>query len=101
ASAIALVEDQIHDGEDGLEALMEQVWRGHAKWNSRFFDLPLFSHQTLRHGAFRDEKGAGNLVGGKAAEGTQGERDLCFDGESRMTAGEEQFQSLVTKHRGI
>jgi hypothetical protein len=101
ATAVPLVEDQVDDGEDGVEARGEQVCRWHAERDRRSFDLALGSHQPLRHRAFRHQEGAGDLVGAEPAEGAQGERDLRLDRERRVTAGEDELQALVRKRRGL
>ncbi|MDP4503400.1 hypothetical protein Q9G87_15615 [Nonomuraea sp. G32] len=97
AAAVALVEDQVNDGENRIEPLAEQVARWNPRRDPRCFDLALGPHQPLRHRALRYEEGAGDLVGGEPAEGPQGERHLLLDRERRMTAGEDELQALVGK----
>jgi hypothetical protein len=101
AAAVALVEDQVDDGEDGVETLAEQVSRWHPERDRRSSDLALGPHQPLRHRGIRYQEGTGDLVGGEPAEGAQGERDLCLDRERRVTAGEDELQALVGKRRGV
>ena len=79
ATAVALIEDQVNDGENGVETLAEQVNRWHAKRDCRSFDLSLGPHQPLRHRALRYQEGTGDLVGAEPPEGAQGERNLRLD----------------------
>ena len=101
AAAVALIEDQVNDGENGVETLTEQVIRWHAERDPRRFDLSLGPHQPLRHRAFGYQEGTGDLVGAEPAEGAQGERHLRLDREGRVTAGEDEFQALVRERRGL
>jgi hypothetical protein len=101
AAAVALVVDQVDDGENGVETLAEQVNRWHAKRDRRRFDLALGPHQPLRHRALRYQEGPGDLVRGEPAQGAQGERNLRLDRERRVTAGEDELQALVRKRRGV
>jgi len=77
------------------------VRRWHAKRDPRRFDLSLGAHQSLRHRALRYQEGTGDFVGGEPAESAQGERDLRLDRERWVTAGEDELQALVGKHRGV
>jgi hypothetical protein len=71
------------------------VNRRHAKRDLRSFDLSLGPHQPLRHRALRYQEGTGDLVGAEPADSAQGERNLRLDRERRVTAGEDELQSLV------
>ncbi len=101
AAAVALVEDQVDDRENGVETLTEQMSRWYAKRDLGGFDLPLGAHQPLRHRALRYQEGTGDLVGTEPAEGAQGERNLRLDRESWVAAGEDELQALVRKRRGL
>ncbi|ODU05164.1 MAG: hypothetical protein ABS81_08335 [Pseudonocardia sp. SCN 72-86] len=69
AAAVALVEDQVDDGEDGVETFPQQVRGRHAERDGGGLDLAFRAHETLRHRGFGDEEGAGDLVGREPAEG--------------------------------
>jgi hypothetical protein len=77
------------------------VIRGYAEWDPRRFDLAFGPDQPLRHGALWYQEGAGDLVGAEPAESAQGERHLRLDRERRVTAGEDELQTLVRKGRGL
>jgi hypothetical protein len=47
------------------------------------------------HGGFRHEKGAGDLRGGQAADGPQGQRDLRRWRQRRVAAHEQQDEGVV------
>jgi hypothetical protein len=87
AAAVALIEDQVDNGENGIEPLAEQMRRWHSKRDRRRFDLALCPDQPLRHRALRYQEGAGDLAGGESAQAAQGERNLRLDREGRVTAG--------------
>jgi hypothetical protein len=101
ATSVALVEDQVDDGENGVEAFAQQVNRRHSERNRRCSDLSLGSHQPLRHRALRYQEGTGDLVGAEPAEGAQGERNLRLARERRVTAGEDELQTLIRKRRAL
>jgi hypothetical protein len=77
------------------------VSRRHPERDAGGFDLALRSHQSLRHGRRRHEEGARDLVGRKAAQRAQRERDLSIDGERRMAAGEDEFEPFVAKRHRV
>jgi hypothetical protein len=54
----------------------------------------------LRHRRLGDVEGVGDLLGGEAADGAQGQRDLGSGGEVGVTAAEEQEQGVVALLRG-
>ena len=79
AAAVALVVDQVDDGQHGVEAFAEQMSRRDPEGDPGRLDLALGPHQPLRHRALRHQEGAGDLVGGQSAQRAQGERDLRLD----------------------
>lgn len=99
AAPVALVEDQVHDGEHGVETLAEQVLRRYAEGDPRRFDLALGPHQPLRHRWLRHQERPGDLGGGQPAQGAKGERNLRLEAERRVTAGEDELEALVGKRR--
>ena len=91
----ALVEDQVDDGQHRRQPFGQQVRGRHAKGNAGGLDLALGAHQALRHRRLRDQEGAGDLVGGEAAQRAQGQRHLGVEGERRVAAGEDELEALV------
>ena len=74
---------------------------GDAERDSRSLDLALRPDQPLGHRLPRDEEGAGDLLGGQPSERPEGQRDLAFERECRVAAGEEQLEALVGNRRLI
>ena len=58
-------------------------------------DLPLRSHQPLRHGRRWNEKRARDFVGFEAAQRTKGQCDLGFERERGVAAGEDQSEAVI------
>ena len=101
AATVALVEDQVDDRQHGGQPIGQQVVRRNAERDSGSLDLPLCPHQPLGHGRLSDQECASDLSGAQAPERPQGEGDLLVGGERRMTAGENEFESLVWKCRRV
>src|SRR5919106_1651466 len=101
APGVALVEDQVDDGEHGGKSVGQQVGGRHPKRDPGGPDLVLRAHQSLGHRRLRDQESARNLARGQAAERPQGESDLCIGSECRMTAGEDEFEPLIWKRRRV
>ena len=97
--AVSLVEDEVDDREHGGQPVRKEMVGRHTKRDPGRLDLALCPHQPLRHGLLRDEEGAGDLIGGQAAEGAQRQSDLRVHRQSGMTAGEDELQALVRKRR--
>ena len=55
----------------------------------------LGADDALGDGGLGDEKGAGDFVGGEAAEQAEGERDAGFGGEHGMAGDEDEAQEVV------
>ena len=98
---VALVEDQVDDGQNRPQPLRQQVVRRDAERDAGVTDLPLRTNEPLGHGRLRDEEGARNLLGGQAAERPKRQRDLRLGCERRMAAREDQAQLLVGNHLGL
>ncbi len=92
---VPLVEDQVDDGENGVEALRQDVVRRHAVGNPGFADLLFGPHEPLRHRRRGEQKGAPDLLRRESAERFQGQRDLRFRSERRMAAREDEPQAVV------
>src|ERR1017187_3308280 len=99
AAAVALVEDQVDDSEHGGKPIRHHVVRRHPERDSGGLDLSLCPDQPLRHRRLGHEEGARYLLGGEPAEGPKCEGHLSLDGESRMTAGEDELESFVRERR--
>ena len=99
AAAVPLVEDQVDDREDGVEALAEQVVRWHAERDACRLDLALGPDEALRHRALRYEEGPGDLVRRQPAQRAEGERDLRLDRERGVAAREDELDALVREGR--
>ena len=101
AAPVALVEDQIDHRQHRGEPVGQEVGRGYAERDPGGLDLVLRADQPLRHRLLRDEEGAGDLLGGQAAERPEGQRDLAVERQRRVAAGEEQLEPLVGNRRLI
>jgi hypothetical protein len=95
AATVALVEDQVDDREHRGEPIGQQVVGRHPERDPGGLDLALGPHEPLGHRRLGDEEGSGDLAGGQAAEGVQGQSDLRVGGQRGVTAGEDELQSLV------
>jgi hypothetical protein len=104
-ATVALVEDQVDHGEHGGEPVGQQVVGRHPKRDPCGLDLALGPHQPLGHRRFGDQECASDLAGCQSPERPKGESDLRVSGECRMTAREDELESLVRKcrrvHRGL
>ena len=91
-------EHPIDDGEHAFDSLLEHCGIGRLIRNAGVADFFLGAHQALRHRVFADQKGARHGLRGQSADFAQGERDLRFLVERRMTAGEYQTQPIVAEN---
>jgi hypothetical protein len=99
AGRVALVEDEVDDGEDAGQAVGDLGVAGDAIGDPRRRDLALGAHQPLGHRRLRHEEGARDLPRGQPAEGPQGQRDAGVHRQRRVTAGEDQAQAVVVEGR--
>ena len=99
AAAVALVEDQVDDGEDRGQALGEQMIRRDAEGDAGGLDLPLRPQQPLRHRLVGHEERAGDLLGLQPAQRSQRQRHLRLELERGVAAREEELQPLVRDRR--
>jgi hypothetical protein len=95
APSIALVEDQVDDGEHRCEALREQVRRRNPERDPRGPDLVLRAHEPLRHRRLGDEERACDLVGRQPPERAQRQRDLSVERQGWMAASEQELEALI------
>ena len=68
---IALIEDQVQDRADVIDALGETRRRGNVEGNLRFADLAFAAYDTLCHRRGRHEKRRGDFLRGQAAQRSQ------------------------------
>ncbi len=98
ATAVALVEDQVDDGEHGGKPIREEMRRRHAERHARRLDLLLRPDEPLGHRLFGDEEGARDLLRGQSAECAERESDLGVEREGWMAAGEDELEALICDH---
>ena len=101
AAAVALVEDQVDDGEHRGEAIGQQMVGRHPERDPGRLDLALRAHEPLRHRRLRHEERARDLAGGQAAERPQRQRDLRVGGQRGMAAREHELEPLVRECRRV
>jgi hypothetical protein len=92
---VAGVEDEVEHGEDGAQAIGQQVVGRHAEGDARVADLPLRANEPLRHRRLGDEECSRDLLGREAADRPQRERHLRLGRKRGMTAGEDEAQAVV------
>ena len=95
SGGIAFGEDQIEDGEDGVEPFGQQMRGRDVVGDAGVFNFALGPHQPLGHGGHGQEKGGGDLGGGEAAQRLQGEGDLLLHRQGGVTTGEDQLETFV------
>ena len=95
AGGVALVEDQVDDGQHGPEPVGQVGLVRDPVGDPGVADLALGPDQPLGHGRLGHQEGAGDLGGGEPAQQPQGQRDLGAGGERRVAAGEDQAQPVV------
>ena len=94
AGKVALVEHQIDDTENHIEALAQIL--GDRQGDAGIPNLALRAHDPLRDGRLGDQQGRGDLVGRQAAHQAQRERDLRLGCQRRVTAEQDEPQPFVT-----
>ena len=97
---VALVEDQVDDGQHAVHALAEIGRGGHRVGDLRDADLLLRAGDALRHRGLGDEERLRDLGHGQPAEQAQGERHPCLRGERRVATGEDQPEPVVLDDAG-
>ena len=86
---VALVEDEVDDGEHAVQAVGHLGVDRHLVRDVRGGDLALGAHEALGHRGLGDEEGARDLRRGQAAEGAQRQRDAGVHRQRGVTAGED------------
>ena len=92
---VALVEDEVDDFEDGGEAGGELGAAGDFEGDVFVGEGAFGADDALGDGGFGGEEGAGDLVGGEAAEETEGEGGAGLGGEDGMAGDEDEAEEVV------
>ena len=92
---VALVEDEVHDGQHPGETLGQVGVARHAVRDAGVADLGLGPHEPLGHRRLGDEEGGGDLRGREPAEQAERQGDPRLDGEGGVAAREDQAEPLV------
>ena len=93
--AVARIEDEVDRGEDGAEAVGQEMIGRDAQRDRRVADLALRSHEPLRERCLGNEEAACDLGRRQPAHEAERERDLRLRCKRRVAAGEDQFQPFV------
>ena len=99
AGRVALVEDEVDDGEHAGQAIGHLGVAGDAVGDLGRSDLALGAHQALGHRRLGHQEGARDLGRGQPAECAQGQRDAGVHGQRGVTAGEDEAQAVVFESR--
>jgi hypothetical protein len=98
---VALVEDQVHRGEDRGQPVGQRGVARDGEGDARVAQLALGAHDALLHRRLGDQEGAGDLRGLQAADEPQGQPHPRLEGERRVAAGEDQRQAVVGDGHGV
>ena len=94
-------EDEIEDGEDGVEPRRHVRRAGDGVRDAGVADLGLGADEPLGHRRGRHEEGPSDLVRLQAAQRAEREGDLRLGGQCRVAAGEDQPEQVVRDLRRI
>ncbi len=97
---MALVEDQVDDGEHGGQPAGQIGLRRDAIGDARVPDLGLGPYEPLGHGRLGHQERMRDLAGGQAAKQPQRQRDLGSGRQRRVAAGEDEPQPVIA-HRTL
>ena len=92
---VALGVDEVDDVEDAAEPLGQLVVGRDPVGDAGGLDLALGPHEALVHRRLGGQEGPGDLGHLEAADGPEGERHPCLEGEGGVAAGEEQAEPVV------
>jgi hypothetical protein len=95
AGQVALVEDQVHDGQHLGQPVPELVGVGDAHVGVCGAQRLARPQQPLVHRGLAGSEGGRDLGRGQPAGGTERERDLRLARQRRMAAGEDHAEQLV------
>lgn len=94
---VALVEQEIEDGEDRVEPRREFVRCGEGEREIALADGALRPDEALGDRRRGDEEGAGDLRHAETGEGLEGEGDLRLARQGGVAAAEDQAQLIVAQ----
>ena len=94
-AGVALVEDQVQHVQHRVEPLRPFGVRWHAERQAAVLDALFGAADAAGHGRLRDQEGPGDLRGGQAADGPQGQRDLRCGRQRGVAAQEQQDERVV------
>ena len=92
---VALVEDQVHDLEDGAEPVGELRADRHLEPDLRVREGLLRPGDPGRHRRRRDQERPRDLLGRQAADQLERQRHPAVAGEHRVAGGEDQLEHVV------
>ncbi len=92
---VALVEDQVQDGQHPIQPLGQQLGRRDAVGDGGSADLALGPYEPLLDRRLAHHEGARDLAAGETTHGPKRERHARVGRERRVTAGEDQPQAFV------
>ena len=92
---VALVEDEVDDGEHRPQPVGQLGVDGHAVGDVGGPDLVLGPHEPLGHRRLGDEEGPGDLGGLQPGDQPQRQRHLGAGGQGGVAAGEDQAELVV------
>ncbi len=92
---VALVEDQIEDGKHRGKARRALVPVRDLERHTLLGEHLLGANDALGNGRLRNEKGARDLLGGQAADQSQGKCDLRLGRQNWMAGGEHETKQIV------
>ncbi len=92
---VALVEDEVENGEYAGDPSWEILCGRYPVGDARRFDLGLGPGDPLTHGGLLYQEGPGDLRHGQTTDHPQRQRHPGLDRKRRVTAGEDQPESLV------
>jgi hypothetical protein len=92
---VALVEDEVDNLKDRGEAAFELFAAREFEGDFGFGEGALGANDALSDSRLREEDRAGDLVGGEAAEETEGEGNTGFGGEDGVAGDEDEAEEIV------
>ncbi len=92
---VPLVEHEIDHLEHRRQPVRELARPRHLERHARLGERALGAHDALRDRGLGHEEGAGDLVGGEAAQQLQRERHARIGGQHGMARGEHEAQQVV------
>ena len=98
---VALVEDQVDHVQDPIETLGQQLGRRDAIRDAGGADLALGADESLRERRLGEQEGTGDLGRGQAAQRPEGQGHPGVHRECRVTAREDESQSIIRDVHGV